>query len=356
MRLLTDSCDTDSCNFTAKFQSWIAVSVVMLLSLASFQPVKAAFLLVDDFQSYTTGIEIHGQSDGSGTWETSNAGDYLADNDQTTPGNKVLNVLNTIGTGGQHEAVLNDPKINIADGTVGTFFFRFWRGDSSSDVIWGLIDETAPANIDDLGWGDFRTNLRNSVTEQNGVTVGEPGRRSNLDARNASPSGNSFGNADIDPLPEGEWFNMWLVVHNDGNYAPLNFLNETADYTEIYIQSDVSFPVQTQLATLAGAAQTPDTKFTFGWDTTNPPAGPPTSGTDAALDRFFMRNCCGTTAEELGLENNHVGPWYLDDIYIDTNGQNLANPIPIVPEPSTVVLSLVGLFGLTFSSLRRRST
>lgn len=200
-----------------------ASALAVFACMWAFSSTHAAFLLVDDFETYQTGIEINGQSDGSGTWQTSNEGDYLVDNDQTKPGNQVLNVLTFPYAGGQDEALLDDPKISIANGTVGTFFLRFWRGDPGSDVLFGFIDESSSANIDDLGWGDYRTQLRNSVTEQNGISVGDAGRRSNFDVRSANSQGSGYANFDIDPLAEGEWFNVWMVIHNDGAYTRLNF-------------------------------------------------------------------------------------------------------------------------------------
>lgn len=68
-----------------------------------------------------------------------------------------------------------------------------------------------------------------------------------------------------------------------------------------------------------------------------------------------MRNCCGTDTEDAGLENNHTGPWYLDDLYVDTTGVNLLNPIPSVPEPSALLLATVGCLGI-FSLTRHRSS
>ncbi len=336
---------------------WRVVVCALLVAAAEPQPANAAYVLIDNFESYVPGTSMNGQSNGSGVW-TTDKGDggenYFAANDQTTPGNKVLNVVNNLTEGaadpslvsGIGSALLSDPKINIPDGSVATFFFRFWRGHPSSDVVWGFVDSSASTDVSVLEWGDFNTGLRNSITEQNGVSVGDPGRRSNFDGRNMNrTNGNELANIDIDPLLEGEWFNVWMVIHNDGVYAPLNFITDTADYMNLYIQSDQTFPVQTQLQTLLG-----DMKFTFAQDFTMPPPGPPTAGTNKALTAFFMRMGLGPFTESLGLENNHAGPWYLDDLYLDVTGENLTNPIP---EPGTVVLAVIGLVGLFLKPRRR---
>lgn len=329
-------------------------ALLMALMLGRLE-ARGAFTLIDDFETYPTGASMNGQTNGQGTWTTitSVGGEnFFAAADLTTPGNQVLSVENHLTEGaadpsqvaGVGSALLVDPRINITDGSVATFFFRFWRGHASSDVVWGFIDSSAPAEVGNLSWEDINTGLRNSVTEQNGITVGQPGRRSNFDGRNAnSENGNELSNIDIDPLPTGEWFNVWMVVHNDGTYAPVNFISDSADYVSLYIQSEQTFPAQTQLQTAAG-----DKKFTFAFDSRMPPPGPPTAGTDKALTGLFMRMGLGPLTEAVGLENNHTGPWYLDDLYLDLSGANLAHPIP---EPTS---AFVAVGGLAFAGTMRR--
>ena len=104
-------------------------------------------------------------------------------------------------------------------------------------------------------------------------------------------------------------YSVWLVADNDANLF------------DAYIQGG------------AYAAQT------FVGDG----AFQPGAGNLGLLSEFFVR-------AEAGNDDLDALPLYLDNIYVDTAGQNLTNPIP---EPST--LALIGLGGLALTRRKPRA-
>jgi len=78
-------------------------------------------------------------------------------------------------------------------------------------------------------------------------------------------------------------------------------IDNAADMTEVFIQSETFYPTQTQLES-AG-----ETAFAFR------------NGTFDDLQTLFFRN-----------SGNHIGPWYFDDVYL-ASGQNL--DVPPIEEP-----------------------
>ena len=239
-------------------------AVLVLFALALPQPASAEFQLIDDFSSYTLG-DLDGQTDGSGEWEAGFS--FQVDEDLTDAGNQVMNVTDANGT---EDGVLNDdPKLNVANATQATLFYRFYRGHPDTHVNWGLtdLDDPVPAS-----WGGFETQFRD--------------RSAVVDVKIFPPDATFVEIDNVDLLPEEEWINAWVVVDN------------ASDSRELYLQSENAYPEQVKLTSFG------DDVFDFQ------------NGTDDALITFWIRN-----------SNPHTGPWYLDDIYLDPGGENLSNPL-----------------------------
>jgi hypothetical protein len=109
-----------------------------------------------------------------------------------------------------------------------------------------------------------------------------------------------------DEVEAFQWYSIWMVVDN------------AADTSEIHILGG-EFVTQTQLD-LQGL-----TEFGFRNGQAN-----------NALTTLFIAT--GRNTDTFPGEN--IGPVYIDDIYVDRTGRNLANPIPI-PEPSPTGLALL---------------
>lgn len=175
----------------------------------------------------------------------------------------------------------------IGSGTTGTLFFRA-RFDSNSGNNFSMMTAHVerPSSTGAAGHVASRLFAHNDA---------------NLRAFNGST------HDVLDPYDIEQWYDVWFVVNN------------TAQTTEFYIQ---------------GGAFANQTKLDFS------------DGTDEFAFRFAqgddLRSFWGHTFD--------TATYYLDDIYVDTAGANLANPIP---EPSTYAM-LFGAAALLFAGIRRR--
>ena len=212
------------------------------------------------------GDELDGLTDGTGMWEAT-LDFYAIDADPTGAENNVMIALEL--DSGTKQAVLDDPGVVVADGTQATLFARFYRDDLDTHVNFGLSDVASPGD-----WADFEAQAR----DQTGIFF-------------ARDDGAFTAFDNIDELPEAEWINFWMVIDND------------SDTNEYSLQSESTFPDQLQMA--AGNRE--------GFDFRN--------GTSDDLIRLFFR--CNNE----GGGAIHIGPWYLDDIYLDPSGENLTNPL-----------------------------
>ena len=106
----------------------VCLSALLIALTLGRLEARGAFTLIDNFETYAPGASMNGQTNGQGTWTTTTSvggENYYAAEDQTTPGNQVLNVENHLTDGaadpslisGVGSALLVDPRINIADGS-----------------------------------------------------------------------------------------------------------------------------------------------------------------------------------------------------------------------------------------------
>lgn len=208
--------------------------------------------------------------------------------------NSTNQVLDSTASADETNSFNDDPNLTIADGTTGTLFFRIQRGtDVVGHIVYGLSDVATPG-----AWGDYEAGLGDR-SSGNGFNGGS------LDVRDAGTY------RTLSEIGANEWINLWMVIDNG------------ADTVQVYAQSDTTFPTQTLLDDDSGT-----TTFAFR------------NGTADPLTTFLLRT--GT---------NHGSPYLLDDIYLDASGANLANPIP---EPTSFVLFILALGGLTAAGFRRR--
>lgn len=158
--------------------------------------------------------------------------------------------------------------LNIPNGTIATFFLRVRRGAAANDDVFGLSDEPNP----DLGVALFGV-----FEAQSGVNAG------NLRMRDGAANLNT-------PILQDVWYNMWMVV------------NTTTDSWKLYLQSSADTTYTTQLE-IAANSPPPDAQFR------NPAAA------NALV--AFLTKAAGTPTTSV----------YFDDLYLDTSGVNLINPI-----------------------------
>jgi hypothetical protein len=94
-----------------------SVLVIVLSTTFWISQVRAEFIKIDDFESYTLG-PLDGQSDGSGTWDAASIQQVIVEPNTNNQ------VLDTMANAAETNSFLDDPNLEIADGTIGTLFFR----------------------------------------------------------------------------------------------------------------------------------------------------------------------------------------------------------------------------------------
>ena len=253
----------------------------------------AAYILVDDFETppHTLSSSIGGVNG----WTVNNGtGNVVAD-----PVGGSNQVLDASGA-----AVSLSKGLSLGNST-GTLFFRARATEpvdteSASDISVGLSDAASPT-----GFGDFEAQLA-FVNVGGGAVI--PGEARARDA----------GTNHIFSFDHSTWYNVWMVIDN------------STDLYEVYVGGG-AFGTQTQLD------DSGETKFTFR-NTAGDGVNSNTTPVANDLMALFLRG-----------GNSHRGAFYVDDVYFDAAGANLANPIP---EPATIAMLFLG--GLMALGLLRR--
>jgi hypothetical protein len=230
-------------------------------------PGREGFVLVSDFDLGQLG-DLNGQLG----W-TANGAVIVAD--PADPNNQVAGFLGGSGDRGSYLPAL------IPAGQTGTLFFRLRVDTDNSDLTTPVLNWSVGMSHVALtgngGFGDFQAQLNQ-----------------NRDAGNSLPEEMRIRDAgafvSLTPLQAEVWYNVWMVMDN------------SADATQVYVQGG-QFPEQTLLQAADGK-----TSFVFR----NSGGGP--LGQD--LIRFFVR-----------LAGSHAGHLYLDDIWLDSAGVTLDNPV-----------------------------
>jgi hypothetical protein len=281
---------------------WLAnrLPAVILLNtawfLAALAPgqLRAEFILLDNFNSGTLGGAL---STSNPAWSANAI--FTVATDPTNPVNRVGSAVQA-SAGTNQFAVLPFGAANvIANGTTGTVFFRMMRGPTAATNFFGYVKSS--------------------------TTLATAGRRSGIGSAPGSTqpmvmlssSSSAVTTPGFTNLNQDTWYRFWVVMDN------------AADTFEIYSQREGTSPLsQTLLSNSVGSTQ----NFMDG------------STADALQSLLFAQTSASADMA-----------YYFDDIYIDPTASNLAAPLIVVPEPSTILLGAVGLATLaTIQSLRRR--
>lgn len=227
----------------------------------------------------------NGALNGQNGWTATNAG-YVVGADPADAGNQVMVV--SAGTA-EHTAYKAMSAITNSS-TASTLFFRVRRA-GQVNMSWGTSDVAAPGVFNDF---ESQLNIQNGST-------------STLRVRSAG-----FAEP-VDAFAVDTWYSTWMVINN------------STDTYEVYMQ---------------GGALGSVTKLDDD------------DGANIGNSVFGFRNGAATNDLATLLIRNgssHTADFFVDDIYLDTTGQNLSNP---VPEPTCVAPAAVA--GMALLARRRR--
>ncbi len=227
----------------------------------------SALALVENFDDIALGDLTNDSA-----WTATTAVDVVVD-----PAGGTNRVVQQGGSGVQ-QAYLTLAGGGIAQGATGTLFFRMRFANPGNTNI-GLSDLGSPG-----AYSDYESQLSRASDQGGDLRARDGGS-----FRNLSGGGNPANNVDT-------WYNVWMVVNN------------SADTTQIYVQSDddADFSTQTELT---------------GSEILNFRNGTASNG----LQTLYLRG--------------DFGDAFYDDFYIDGSATTLTNP---VPEPSIAILGLLG--------------
>ncbi len=296
---------SDRCSLRAAF----SMSLAVIVSCGALtETAMAEFTLIDDFESYSVG----GAIDGQGYWQAEAGANPVAAGvsaDPLNPSNRVLSIGEAgfpSGRLGHRETINTDPALRIVQGTTATLFYRVaWDVHQVATSI-GMTDVANP--ISDVIFNSF------TQFESQFILSFTPGT-DDIAMRDGSAA--RILTADVAPL---NWYNVWLVIDN------------AADTTKLFIQGG-AFSSQTQLDYLG------DTTFLFRNGVAN-----------NDLLTFLIVTGRNTSNQPPNPTEN-IGPVYVDDLYIDTSGVNLTNP---VPEPGGIALCCCAVLVQIGTAVRRR--
>lgn len=259
-------------------------------------PARAAFAPVETFESLSLG-GLNGQNG----WNANAGANVVVDPGDS--GNRLLSVTTISGNAWKSIPTIADSS------SAATLYYQVKRLDLLNTST-GLSDLAAPGTTD---FADFEVQLNVNITSNpQSFRIRDAGA---FDTLSATGTGQTDFNSQTA-------YHIFHVVDNAANTS------------KVYIQSATDAAPVLQFN---GSQQ----DFTFR------------NGAAANdLLTFLARSGAAGTGVA-----GHVGPLYIDNIYVDTTGSNLVAPAPlisgVIPEPSSVaVLAMIAAPGL----LRRRRT
>ena len=191
------------------------MSMFVLTSCIAMQ-ANAAWVLLDDFESYTVGDSLLTQS---ADWAGEVNSGATVQTDPTAITNKTFRHSNTSGS--ESSTYYNDGVNRIAQGDTGTLFVRFYipTGASPENGV-GLSDVAVPTV-----WGNYETTVR----------IG--------DGSNTELYGRDGGSYPVltNQTQAETWYNLWTVIDNSTNTY------------RVWLQSDddPNFTAQTEITSSA---------------------------------------------------------------------------------------------------------
>jgi hypothetical protein len=282
--------------------AFTAALVVGLLAIHG--STRAAFVVVDNFESHSLGASVGGVN---GWTLSQGTGNVVAD--PAGGANQVLSASQATNT-----AVHLYKGLTLPNANTGTLYFRARVTEpvavgSASDISIGMADVAAPLlSGTGSGFAAYESQI-GFVNVASGAVI--PGEIRPRDA-GTSPNAATLGHS--------TWYDVWAVIDN------------ATDLQKFYVQGG-AFATQTQLS-VAG-----QTMFTFRNTTGD---GVDSNTTPVANDLLSLFIRAG---------GSHRGPIFIDDIYFDEAAANLTNPT-VIPEPATIALA--ALAGLMAAATARR--
>ncbi len=227
-------------------------SVLRAVSLTTLITASLTAATLEDFESFNAG-SLNGQ----GNWSTTAGVEVILD---ATSSSKMMHL-----DGSNQNAYLPLNALSIADGSVGTLFFRFQTESTSLNHALGLSDVAEPND-----WGHYETTAR-FYPDSGSMKV---------QGRNGNNYANMTLNGGAGGLSNDTWYHLWVVNDN------------TTDTADFYLQGG-SITTQRQVAD----------DFAFR------------NGTGSALSTLLARTGSGTST---GV--------FIDDIHVSA-GVDLSSPI-----------------------------
>ena len=234
--------------------------------------------------------------DGTGTYNSGGTVSVTADPDDA--GN---NALELTAASDAHVA------FNIADGSVGTVFVRVRLANATGGPV--NIGSNGGFGVTERDWaaasGQGKFAVRSHVETIR--TFDAPGVRTRSTYNDGWASPGGLGNVQ-QSAPE-VWQNFWFVLDTTGAIDTFDMYVEGGDYaTPTLVADDARWYRE--------------------------------AGENVGVEGFYIYSTGVSPAT------------YIDDIYVDTTGVDLSNPLVAVPEPATLVFALMAM---SAGALRPRS-
>ncbi|GEM_PF-2813094 len=266
------------------------ISIPLAAVLLTGSMARAAFVVVDHFDSYTAGSSASGQS---ADWTSTGGANTVID---TGSGNNAI----TVDENGDGVRYNNTGSFSIPDSSLTTTFFQvYFASDSSNSSFqdFRILDSTSTSSANAQVALSFRKVSTGSSVQ---TIAGAGGAGTELQLNDSRIS--------FDTL-----YNVWVVV------------DSTADAYSVYMSTGTDTAVGLETVGGTGTAS-------VGFLTAQ----------TADLDYIYLRNSSG----------NSTGSSYFDSIHFDSTGMNLVNPIP-EPSTLLLVALPMTLLGLRRMRRRR---
>lgn len=267
-----------------------------LIALGLSGTLNAQFQLLENFEGLTGGSELVADS----SWSGDNG--FMVAEDPDLPTNQVVRF--GTGTVGSSQFARYNPTLPGLDNTTVTLFLRFkvesaafgGTGVDSLQARYGL----SPAEFTPDSFAEIRTEV--GVDDLDGDNVVDP-------VLNVYDADTPIELLSETALEEDTWYNSWIIYHRFGNEQDF------------------------------------DVRFSTGLHGADSPAITGLGWTGTAAGNFDdLQLLLG-----YGATDGYPHTLLIDDIYFDTSGENLTNPIP---EPAAVA-TWTGLLALGFLLIRR---